>query len=82
MVFVRKSVNALTEAFAPAGFNIGMNLGHVAGAGIDDHVHMHVVPRWPGDTNFMPVLANTRTIPELLVETYQRLLPFFAKPEE
>jgi ATP adenylyltransferase len=82
MVLVRKSVNALNEAFAPAGFNIGMNLGRIAGAGIDDHVHMHVVPRWPGDTNFMPVLANTRTIPELLSETYERLLPFFVKPEE
>jgi len=70
---VSRSVKILREVFNPAGFNIGMNLGKIAGAGIDDHVHTHIVPRWQGDTNFMPVIADTRVMPEALTETYKKL---------
>lgn len=66
-------IKALKKAMNPDGFNIGVNLGRVAGAGIDDHVHLHVVPRWNGDTNFMPVLTNTKVIPESLEEAYKEL---------
>jgi ATP adenylyltransferase len=69
------SVATLKRALSPAGFNIGMNIGKVAGAGVPDHVHIHVVPRWQGDANFMSVLAETRLIPETLDETYEKLLP-------
>ena len=74
-----KSVGALKAAFSPDGFNIGMNLMEAAGAGIEAHIHMHIVPRWNGDTSFMPVLFETRVIPEHLDDTYMRLLPFFKK---
>ena len=70
---VSRSVKILREVFNPAGFNIGMNLGKIAGAGIDDHIHTHIVPRWQGDTNFMPVIADVRVIPEALAETYENL---------
>ena len=70
---VSQSIKVLRQAFNPGGFNIGMNLGKVAGAGIDDHFHTHIVPRWQGDTNFMPVLADVRVLPEALAETYQKL---------
>ncbi len=70
---VSQGVKLLKEIFSPAGFNIGMNLGRVAGAGIDDHVHTHIVPRWQGDTNFMPVIADVRVMPEALAETYNKL---------
>lgn len=70
---VRRSTRALRRAFQPAAFNIGINIGRTAGAGIGDHIHTHVVPRWEGDTNFMPVVANTRVLPEGLASTYDRL---------
>lgn len=79
MALTRASVAALRKALSPAGFNIGMNLGKVAGAGIADHLHMHVVPRWQGDVNFMSVFAETRLIPETLNTTYDQLLPILAK---
>ena len=70
---VRKSARAIKEAYKPEGFNIGMNLGRVAGAGVEGHVHTHVVPRWNGDTNFMPVLSDTKVLPEALAATYAEL---------
>jgi ATP adenylyltransferase len=66
-------VTLLRSAYHPDGFNIGMNLGKVAGAGVADHLHMHVVPRWNGDTNFMPVLADTRVLPDSLDNTLRKL---------
>jgi len=69
----RRCQNALTKTMKPDGFNIGINLGTSAGAGITDHVHIHVVPRWNADTNFMPVLGNTTVIPEALTEVAARL---------
>jgi ATP adenylyltransferase len=67
------AVDALERVYGPGGFNLGWNLGRVAGAGIADHIHLHVVPRWGGDTNFMPVLADVKVIPEHLLETRARL---------
>ncbi|OPX77016.1 MAG: HIT domain protein [Methanosaeta sp. PtaB.Bin039] len=67
-------VEVLRCAMRPDGFNLGINLGQVAGAGIAEHVHLHIVPRWSGDTNFMPVLADTRVIPEHISATYDKLL--------
>ena len=68
---------ALSDAFHPDAFNIGMNIGRSAGAGIDQHVHMHIVPRWNGDTNFMPVIGKTKVISQGITETYEQLLPHF-----
>jgi len=67
------AVRALKEVMRPQGFNLGMNLGKAAGAGYDQHLHLHVVPRWEGDTNFMPVLADTKVMPESMEENYRRL---------
>jgi ATP adenylyltransferase len=73
------SLRVLEEAMNPDGFNIGMNLGKAAGAGVDDHVHIHVVPRWSGDTNFMAVLGEVRIINEDLGKVWKRLRPLFKK---
>ncbi len=70
---IQLAVKALVEVMEPQGYNIGMNLGRVAGAGIEDHLHFHLVPRWNGDTNFMPVFANTKVVSEALDQTYAKL---------
>jgi ATP adenylyltransferase len=70
---------ALTEAYAPHGLNMGINVGKPAGAGVLDHVHMHVVPRWNGDTNFMTVVGETRVLPETLPDTAAKLRPIFQR---
>ena len=73
MTLLRRCQNALKQAMQPHGFNIGVNLGRVAGAGIEEHLHIHVVPRWTGDTNFMPVTGQTAVLPEALQETAAKL---------
>lgn len=73
-----RAVDAVSEAMSPQGFNVGMNLGHAAGAGIPGHLHMHVVPRWGGDTNFMTTVGDTKVLPEMLAETDAKLRPLFA----
>ena len=70
---VSRAVEMLTKAFQPQGFNIGINIGKVAGAGVEDHIHTHVVPRWLGDTNYMPVVADTKVVPETLRSSYNKL---------
>lgn len=79
MKWVRTCTLILKRVMHPEGFNIGLNLGTVAGAGVEDHVHFHVVPRWGGDTNFLTVFADVRSIPEHLKQTYTKLLPHFKK---
>ena len=73
MQLTQKAVRVLGQEYQPQGFNIGMNLGAVAGAGITEHLHMHVVPRWQGDANFVSVIGQTRVLPETLEETYHRM---------
>jgi len=72
-ILVNRAIEALQETMHPDGFNIGVNLGAAAGAGIGEHLHVHVVPRWIGDTNFMTVFAETRVVPEMLEDTYDKL---------
>jgi ATP adenylyltransferase len=74
---LRRALRALQEVLHPEGFNLGMNIGACAGAGVKDHLHWHIVPRWTGDTNFMPMLADVRVMPEHLLATYDRLRPAF-----
>lgn len=78
MDVVTLAVSVIGDTLHPDGFNVGMNLGEVAGAGIPGHLHAHIVPRWAGDTNFMPVVAETKVLPEMLAETKQKLRPGFA----
>ena len=77
MALATQCVAALQQLSAPDGFNLGMNLGRVAGAGLADHLHLHVVPRWLGDHNYMSVVGQTRLVPEALDVTYDRLKPYF-----
>jgi ATP adenylyltransferase len=77
MAVTQRAVDVLQQVYAPDGFNLGMNLGRSAGAGVPDHLHMHVVPRWNGDTNFMPVVGETKVLPESLDQTYSRLESHF-----
>jgi ATP adenylyltransferase len=77
IALVEKSIGILEKVMSPGGFNVGLNLGKIAGAGVEDHIHFHVVPRWSGDTNYMTVFGEVRVIPEHLRATYQKLLPFF-----
>jgi ATP adenylyltransferase len=73
METVAHAERILARAYSPQGMNVGVNMGHCAGAGIPGHVHVHIVPRWEGDTNFMPVVGETRVLPETLQQTYERL---------
>jgi len=73
MSFAQRGMSALESGYSPHGYNVGFNQGRVAGAGVEHHIHMHVVPRWGGDTNFMPVLADTRVMPQTLEQTYETL---------
>jgi len=73
MDLAKRCQTALREAYKPAGFNVGLNLGRAAGAGVADHIHMHIMPRWLGDTNFMTTVGETRVLPEDLAMTYQKL---------
>lgn len=73
----QKAIHALQELYSPGGFNMGLNLGSVAGAGIPEHMHWHLIPRWPGDSNFYPLIAQTKVVIETLERTYERLVPYF-----
>jgi ATP adenylyltransferase len=77
MLLSRLCTRVLDQACHPEGYNLGINLGRVAGAGIADHVHIHIVPRWQGDTNFMTAVADTKVLPQSLKDTYHMLHPFF-----
>ena len=73
MGLAQRGIKALESSYSPHGYNVGCNQGRVAGAGVEHHIHMHVVPRWGGDTNFMPVLADTRVMPQTLEQSYEAL---------
>ena len=73
MALAKRGMDALDASYSPHGYNVGFNQGRVAGAGVEHHIHMHVVPRWGGDTNFMPVLADVKVLPEHLQETRAKL---------
>ncbi len=75
---VQRSIKAIRKAYAPDGFNLGVNQGKVAGAGIEHHIHLHIVPRWEADTNFMPLLGETRVLPQHLKASYARLKTAFS----
>jgi ATP adenylyltransferase len=82
LTMVSRSVIILKRAMKAEGFNVGLNLGKVAGAGVEEHLHFHIVPRWNGDTNFMTVFGDLRVIPEHMEQTYLRLRPLFKEVEE
>jgi len=79
---LKLSLRVLKKNYSPHGFNTGMNLGNSAGAGVADHYHLHVIPRWIGDSNFMPLIGNTKVTIEDLNMTYERLLPLFQKEQK
>lgn len=81
MNLVRVSIEVMKQEYQPAGFNIGLNHGAAAGAGLPAHLHWHVIPRWVGDTNFFPLIAETKVLPETLEQTYNKLRPHFAALE-
>lgn len=82
MMLTRRCMNALTKVMKPEGFNVGMNIGKVAGAGVAEHLHIHVVPRWLGDTNFMPILAGTSVLPQALNELAAQLRAALAQDSD
>ncbi|MCB0392675.1 MAG: HIT domain-containing protein [Bdellovibrionales bacterium] len=81
MFLLKKSVEIIEKVYQPHGLNLGMNHGKVAGAGIPEHLHWHIIPRWNGDTNFFPLIAETKVHPETLEQSYEKLLPEFEKLE-
>jgi ATP adenylyltransferase len=82
MLSLRHAVGCLRRAMTPDGYNVGINLGRTAGAGVPGHVHYHVVPRWEGDQNFMPIIGETKVIPQHLLRTYDQLAPLFRDTEQ
>jgi ATP adenylyltransferase len=82
MGLVQRSVRALASAYSPDGYNVGLNQARVAGAGMADHVHFHIVPRWSGDTNFMPVLAETRVVNQALSDSLEAVRQAFVALED
>ncbi|MBM3665991.1 MAG: HIT domain-containing protein [Actinobacteria bacterium] len=80
MSLAQEAMTILERTYSPHGYNVGFNQGRVAGAGVEHHIHMHVVPRWGGDTNFMPVLADTRVMPQTLEQSYSALAGAFGRP--
>ena len=79
LLLVQRSIEALKRTMNPEGFNVGLNIGRVAGAGVEDHLHFHIVPRWDGDTNFMPIIAGTKVVSESLQASYQKISAEFKK---